>query len=237
MLSCWVAISIAGCGSGAAAGPDSQAGVGGSPGVGGSAGSPAAPRTKSNVCPDLLLLSCAEFDPSDAPPGVPPDARPGATSCEIRFRDDDNTCAQSCDPQICTPSPEGLACTPGPDPGVSTTVECPGALLDCTGDGNLDASCTMTIEMLASVPDLPDGPVSCVDAADCGVEGAACVGEFCDFSALTPTLNANFYVACDSASAVGEPVPDVVTCTAVTTDGDVECDKQATLEIACPPAE
>lgn len=237
MLSCWVAISIAGCGSGASVGPDGEAGFGGASGFGGAAGSSAAPRTKSNVCPDLLLLRCAEFDLTDTPPGVPPNAPPGATSCEIRFRDDDSTCAQSCDPQVCTSTADGLACMPGPDPGVSTTIECPDALLDCTGDGELDASCTMTIEMLASVPDLPDGPVACVDAADCGVEGAACVGEFCDFSALTPTLNANFYVACDSLGAIADPTPDVVTCTAVTTDGDVDCDKAATVEVACPPAE
>ena len=38
----------------------------------------------------------------------------------------------------------GLTCTPGPDPGVSTTVTCTNAWLDCEGDGTPDPSCTFT---------------------------------------------------------------------------------------------
>lgn len=85
-----------------------------------------------NRCPELLALRCGELDPMT-----------DVASCELSFRDEDNTCNGSCDPQTCMPSSVGLMCSPGPDPGVSTTITCTESVLDCTGDGIRDPSCTI----------------------------------------------------------------------------------------------
>lgn len=226
------------CGSGSSdgAGGDSSP-TGGTPGVGGSGGGTAPPRSKSNVCPDLLLLDCTDPQLLNAPP-LPPDAAEGSVACEVRFRDDDGTCAQSCDPQTCTASAEGVTCSAGPDPGVSTTIVCFGGELDCAGDGTPDASCTIDADILVGAPDLPIGSVECDHASDCAIEGATCVAGFCDFSALVPTLNANFYVTCPDIGTGGTGgAGETVTCAAVTTDGDVDCDQQDTIEVPCAPSE
>lgn len=93
---------------------------------------PAPPlQPTNNACPDLFPFECADFDDGAT-----------ATSCEVKFRDSDDTCADACDPQTCTAAPTGIACTPGPDPGVSSLVTCDANALDCEGDGILDESCT-----------------------------------------------------------------------------------------------
>ncbi|MEM8607066.1 MAG: hypothetical protein AAGF92_08175 [Myxococcota bacterium] len=231
LIVAWIlACSVAslGCGSGAGVSDGGAAAAG--DGGGGQGGS-APPRSKSNVCPDLLLLGCSDPTAPSAPT-LPPEADERAVSCEVRFRDDDGTCAQSCDPQTCSEGPAGITCSPGPDPGVSTTLTCEGADLDCTGDGTLEAECVIDADILVGPPDLPDGPIECESAGDCGLEGATCAAGFCDFSALVPTLNAMFFVVCPS----GAP-NERATCTAVTTDGDVECDKRETVTVPCVTAE
>lgn len=147
-----------------------------------------------NYCPDLLAFRCDEIDP------MTEDA-----SCLVSFRDEDSTCAQSCDPQTCTPSPEGLDCTEGPDPGVSTTITCIDALLDCTGDGTPDPSCTINSKTPGVSREVND------------------------------TLVADFFVACLPPASADMPGA-TITCTALTSDGDLDCDRTKLITVNCPDA-
>ncbi|MDH3845069.1 MAG: endonuclease/exonuclease/phosphatase family protein, partial [Myxococcales bacterium] len=169
-----------------------------------------------NFCPDLFQLNCLDSAPQPPFFGVPI----AATSCEVRFRDGDSTCGEGCDPQSCNVVPEGLVCFYDPNgdniddgdppPVVETTITCgANALLDCEGDLVPDASCTYSGDTLGIVGDQPPVPVA--------------VGG--------PGPNAGgFYVACDPAGVPGA----TITCTAVTTDGDNDCDKTKVLSIDCP---
>ncbi len=167
----------------------------------------------ANFCPDLFVLNCidSELDVRT----IPPVGDVLATACQVRFRDGDSQCGTSCDPQTCNPTPTGLSCTPGPDPGVSTTVTCASTLGACaiSCDGlNPAASCTFSGDTLGNIGDPPPG-------------------------ALAPGVG-GFFVSCATVDDDGDPntpnVPatpgDSITCTAVTTDGDVDCDK--TKEVA-----
>lgn len=144
-----------------------------------------------NLCPELLAFRCGELDPMT-----------DVASCELSFRDEDRTCNYSCDPQTCMPSSEGLMCIPGPDPGVSTTITCTDAVLDCTGDGTPDPSCT-------------------IDSRAPGVTVEA-----------PGTLVADFFVACSLPASSDNPAA-TVTCTAVTTDGDLDCDRTRLVTVDC----
>ncbi len=127
-----------------------------------------------------------------------------ATSCEVRFRDGDSTCGAGCDPQSCTVTPEGLTCVPGPDPGVSTTITCVGGQVDC--DGNPLSTET-----------------SCTFSGDTtGVVGGG------------PTAQPGTWFAGCIPPALGGTPGAIVTCTAVTTDGDLDCDKTKVVSITCP---
>jgi hypothetical protein len=127
-----------------------------------------------------------------------------ATSCEVRFRDGDSTCGAGCDPQSCTVTPEGLTCVPGPDPGVSTTITCVGGQVDC--DGNPLSTET-----------------SCTFSGDTtGVVGGG------------PTAQPGTWFAGCIPPALGGVPGATVTCTAVTTDGDIDCDKTKVVSITCP---
>ncbi len=158
----------------------------------------------SNFCPNLYVLNCVDSFPQVPLPGVPP-----TTYCETRFQDDDGQCGASCDPQTCVDNGAGLTCTPGADNGVSTTVTCDAnGLIDCEGDFNFDGSCTW-------------------NGAATGTTGAG---------VPVPVLlggpgpeAGGFFVACNPAA----PGSDV-TCTAVTTDGDTDCDKTKTVTFTCP---
>ncbi|MGB5810168.1 MAG: hypothetical protein WBG86_06535 [Polyangiales bacterium] len=91
---------------------------------------PREPAESLNICPDLGSVECAGFEEAES-----------TTSCKPIFRDEDGTCTDGCDPTTCVPSETGLTCMPGPDPGVSARVTCGENVLDCQGDGMLDASC------------------------------------------------------------------------------------------------
>lgn len=145
-----------------------------------------------NICPDLRAFRCDELDP------ITQDA-----SCVVSFRDQDSTCSQGCDPQTCTPSPEGLNCIEGPDPGVSTTITCIDDLLDCTGDGIPDPSCTINSNTSGVSLEVDD------------------------------TLVAEFFVACLPAASAGMPGA-TTTCTALTSDGDIDCDRTKLITVDCP---
>jgi hypothetical protein len=204
-----------------------------------------------NFCPDLFILNCVDTDPVPAELLPPPNPLIAATTCEVRFRDGDSTCGNNCDPQDCNPSATGLSCTPGPNPGVSTTITCTdsgggnSALLDCTGDGAPDASCTIAGDTFGLLPEFLEGvapgtPIPCATDAFCqGVLGnlpdAVCVGGLCDFAATNPRLNASFVVACAPPGPPFFGTPGAtITCTAVTTDGDIDCDKTKTVTVSCP---
>jgi len=161
-----------------------------------SAGFPSVPEYSVNVCPNLLAFRCDELDPLAV-----------STPCLVSFLDYDNTCDRGCDPQTCVADGTvGLTCTPGPDPGVSTTIICTNAVLDCTGDGIPDAACTIN----ADTP------------------GARLAGD--------DTLVADFFVECSSPASGGLP-GETSTCTAVTSDGDLDCDMSRVLTVDCPDPE
>jgi len=166
----------------------------------------------SNFCPDLFVLNCLDTSPAEqvvAPPPFPPIA---ATTCEVRFRDGDSTCGQSCDPQTCVVTPEGLDCTPGPDPAVSTTVTC----VDNFGAGQIDCDFNaLTTE------------TSCVFNGD--TLGATPVA-----GPIVPNApGAGAFVAACTPPALGGQPGAILTCTAVTTDGDEDCNKVKTVDIHC----
>jgi len=75
--------------------------------------------------------------------------------------------------------------------------------------------------------------------ADClaatGDSNATCNATFCDFSNSNPNLNASFFVACVPQALGG--LGATVECTAVTTDGDLDCDKTKVITIQCPSIE
>ena len=116
---------------------------------------------------------------------------------------------RGCDPQTCVPNGlSGLTCTPGPDPGVSTTITCTDAWLDCNGDGTPDPECVFTGDTEGTLgqqpPSFPGAPG-----------------------------NGGFFITC-IPPALGGPPGATPVCTAVTTDGDVDCDKTKVVEVACP---
>jgi hypothetical protein len=87
-------------------------------------------------------------------------------------------------------------------------VTCTDAFLDCQGDGTPDASCTFTGDTEGTLgqqpPSFPGVP---------GVGG--------------------FFLTCIPPALGGSPGVTAV-CTAVTTDGDLDCDKTKTVEVTCP---
>jgi len=163
----------------------------------------------SNFCPDLFVLNCLDSNPVEEvvlPPPFPPIA---ATTCEVRFRDGDSQCGQSCDPQTCTVTPAGIDCVPGADPGVSTTVTCTGGRIDCDFDPiTTETECTYAGDTLGNTP--VGGPIV----------------------PNTPGLG-GFAVSCIPPALGGAPGA-VIECTAVTTDGDEDCNKTKTVQVNCP---
>ncbi len=162
-----------------------------------------------NFCPDLFILNCLDSAPAEAQVLPPPNPPLAGTQCQTRFRDGDSTCGAGCDPQTCVPNgTSGLTCTPGPDPGVSTTVTCTDAFLDCNGDGTPDGSCTFNGDTVGTLGDPPSG-----------FPGAPLPG--------------GFFLTCIPPALGGSPGATAV-CTAVTTDGDLDCDKTKVVEVTCP---
>jgi hypothetical protein len=174
----------------------------------------------ANFCPDLFSLNCidSELDVRTIP-GV---GDVLGTACQVRFRDGDSQCGNSCDPQTCVPTPTGLSCTPGPDPGVSTTVTCASTLGACgiSCDGVTPATeCTFTGDTLGNIGDGPPIP-------------------------LAPGPG-GFFVRCETFDHDNDPFTpelpltpgDIVFCTAVTTDGDMDCDKVKTVDFNIPAIE
>lgn len=101
----------------------------------------------------------------------------------------------------------GSCRSPGPDPGVSTTITCTNGWLDCEGDGVPDPSCTFNGD---TIGDLEQQPPSFP-----GLPG-----------------NGGFFITCIPPALGGLPGV-IATCTAVTTDGDLDCDKTKVVDVAC----
>ncbi len=159
-----------------------------------------------NFCPDLFVLNCVESNPQ--PPPIP--GAPATTYCEVRYRDGDSTCGNNCDPQTCDNTVIPPVCTPATDPGLSTIVTCDAnGLLDCNGDFTFDPSCAW------------NGPVTGVVGS--GIPVPVILGG-------PGPDRGGFYAGCNPAAAPGA----VVTCTAVTTDGDIDCDKTKEVSFNCP---
>ena len=217
----------------------------------------------ANFCPDLFVLNCIDSDIDIRTiPGIGEVAatacqtrfRDGDSSCGgtgIAPGDPDG--ASSCDPQTCVTTPEGLDCAPSGliDPPVTTTVTCapsgffcaggpdfgtpcapsgvggyvclggvaacaPNAVIDCTGTGTPAANCVFTGDTTGTIGGGPPGPLN----AGPGGFFVACVLGDDDGNPLTPNVPLTPGAA--------------VTCTAVTTDGDTDCDKTKEVVVTCP---
>ena len=161
-----------------------------------------------NFCPDLFILNCTDSTPEEVQVLPPPNPPLAGTGCQVRFRDGDSTCGAGCDPQTCVPNgTTGLTCTPGPDPGVSTTVTCTNAWLDCNGDGTPDPECVFNGDTVGTLGQQPP--------AFPGVPG-----------------NGGFFITCVPPALGGSPGA-TAQCTAVTTDGDEDCNKQKVVTVDC----
>ena len=194
-----------------------------------------------NFCPDLFVLNCNAQDESVEVVNTPFGPQAPAL-CEVRFRDVDSTCGQSCDPQTCVEDAEGLTCTPGPDLGVSTTITCVStpansAALDCDLNGVPDASCTFNGDTLGTVGGQPSGPLNPADGGF-AVGFALCTQAIVD--GTDPGCGIAYPcpipVVCADAAQVGSPLAPgaTMTCTAVTTDGDDDCQKTKSVTVTGP---
>jgi len=158
-----------------------------------------------NFCPDLFILNCLDSIPAaDLEIPVFPGILFATTTCEVRFRDGDSTCGAGCDPQTCVPN------------GLSG--------LTCTPGPDPGVSTTVTCTDLTIDCDLnPVTPeTSCTYNGDTlGILGVG-VGN-----------PATFAVACTPPALGGSPGV-VGECTAVTTDGDLDCDKTKVVQVTCP---
>ena len=209
----------------------------------------------ANFCPDLFVLNCIDTA-IDIRTFPPPIGSVAATACQVRARDGDSQCGNSCDPQSCVETTEGLTCTPAPEPalGLKTTVVCPPVYVcaipnpalfgtPCTPGDVTPGSCNALGGPTACVPNaVIDCTGTNTPAANCmyngdvlGAIGAPAPGP------LNPGQG-GFFVACVLADNDGNPsTPPVavtpgatVTCQATTTDGDVDCNKTKIVQVTCP---
>lgn len=93
-----------------------------------------------NFCPDLFVLNALGT--------VSPE---GTIEVQVRGRDGDSSCGQSCDPQTCDTGVVPPICTPGPDPGVSITLTTSTGDFDCDQDGFTDGpTCVLLGDQLTT---------------------------------------------------------------------------------------
>ena len=169
----------------------------------------------ANFCPDLIVLNCLESFPAEPTDADGNSTGPATTACEVRLRDGDSSCGTACDPQTCEADGEnGLICTQPGGPDLPSGFS-PGP----------DPGTTTTI--------------TCAGAAmDCGLNGTfgrtTCTydGDQLGTLAVNDGIVANpaaFGVSCE-----GQLAGAAVTCTAVTTDGDLDCNKTKVVSFECP---
>ena len=168
----------------------------------------------ANYCPDIFVLNCIDSELNvRSIPGV---GDVLATACQVRFRDADSQCGDSCDPQDCVTTPTGLDCATRPgfeDPEVSTVVVCSSTSGACaiSCDGvNPAASCSFTGDTLGDIGGAAPRP---------GIPGPG-----------------GFFVSCATTTdASGDTVPvapgDNITCTAQVDDGDTDCRKTKVVDL------
>lgn len=111
------------------------------------------------------------------------------------------------------------------------------------GPGCDPQTCTVSPQGLSCTPGPDPGVwtiITCADAVlDCTGDGIA--DPFCTFDAEMPgipsegtdALVASFFVECLPPSSNGMPSV-TATCTALTSDGDVDCDKTKLVTVSCP---
>ncbi len=163
--------------------------------------------------------------------------------------------ASSCDPQTCVTTPEGLDCAPSGaiDPPVTTTVTCsnPGFFCAIPNPALFGTPCDPTDTNPASCNGIAPGACAPAALQNCG---GGTADPFCEFTGDTlgnigdapprplAVGDGGFLVGCTVADDDGDPLTApvplapgaTVTCTAVTTDGDTDCDKTKTVDVSCP---
>ena len=212
----------------------------------------------ANFCPDLFVLNCVDPDLEEilAVPGLGAFAYSG---CQVRFRDADSQCGESCDPQVCDTTPQGLDCRPECEDLGTCPVE-PTTKVTCVSDAD-PFRCAIPGPLFRT-PCTPEPGDTCFDASG----GVACaptsvlncggteLNSECLYAGDTlgnpndpppaplAVGEGGFLVGCTVADNDGDPTtPPValtpgaeVTCIAVTTDGDEDCDKQKEVTVTCP---
>jgi hypothetical protein len=170
----------------------------------------------ANFCPDLIVLNCLESFPQEPTDETGASTGPATTECEVRLRDGDHTCGTACDPQECEADGEsGLICT---QPG--------GPILPSGFDPGADPGTTTTVNCAGASMDCnlngTFGQTTCTYTGDQ-------LGTLAVNDGIVPNPPAAFGVTCQGQLA-GAPV----TCTAVTTDGDDDCNKTKVVTYECP---
>lgn len=185
--------------------------------------------TVGNFCPDLIVLNCVDSALFPTPEGcelnTPPncvDAGPdvaGQTSCEVRYRDGDGGCGDGCDPQDCSDDGSGFLTCTRPDPPVDQND----VALTSDGSGGYLSRTTITCDggVLDCDNDGTFGDTSCTFDGDQ-------LGTLPTNAPIIPNP-AGFGIQCNESGVD-------VTCTALTTDGDRDCNKTKVVTVECPGA-
>ncbi|MDH3369505.1 MAG: hypothetical protein OEO17_16840, partial [Gemmatimonadota bacterium] len=170
--------------------------------------------------------------------------------CEATADGSGLTCTQPGGPVL-----PGACGDPGPEPPLTTTVSCGTGTFHCAIPGPLFGSaCIPTpgdtcFDLSGGIACVPAAVIDCDGAPNPGLPDASCpytgdtLGNVGDGppGPLNPGIG-GFFVACVLADNDGDPLtPEVpvapgstVTCTADTTDGDTDCDKQKIVQVTCP---
>jgi len=209
----------------------------------------------SNFCPDAFVLNCIDTDIDVRQ--IPGLGALAVTACQTRFRDGDLQCGNSCDPQVCNTAPEGLRCEPqclndtaafpdGCPTEPTTTVTCNGgaaaAAIDCNGFPNFDpdtglplppdTECVFTGDTLGEIGGPAPGPPPALGGTGPGPGGFFVTCAICDASYIFLTQGQD--ARCTVPTGLPVTPGAEVKCTAVTTDGDTDCDKTKTVSLICP---
>jgi len=121
----------------------------------------------SNFCPDLFVLNCIDYDLDIR--DIPGAGTVAATACQVRARDGDSQCGDSCDPQTCVPDAEGLTCAAAPEPMFCDGGNNPGAPCAtdrCTGGDDPGAACRDDIQCQGTSP-TADGTCDPITTPEC----------------------------------------------------------------------
>ena len=181
-----------------------------------------------NFCPDLFILNCLDSLPAaDFPhPAFPGTCSTAGTTC---FVDTDCPSGETCIGNVLLAT---TTCEVRFRDGASTC-----------GQGCDPQSCVPTPEGLTCTPGPDPGVSTTITCTDLTID--------CDLNPITPETSciyngdtlgilgvgqgnpATFAVAC-TPPALGGTAGVIGQCTAVTTDGDLDCDKTKVVDVTCP---